>query len=93
LFGATLCNFGGEEKMTKKFLGFQLANKQGENIQGDDCDPTILHSFEIMTPALATYIISQCPECLLMPIFEEMIEEYELIGFTETNWLKRKWRQ
>lgn len=64
-----------------KFLGFQLANAKGENIQGLDDDPTNMPSFEIMAPALAARIIGQLPSgFLLAPIYEGMIENATIIG-------------
>lgn len=62
-----------------KLLGFQLANKSGENIQGDDDDPTSLASFEIMSPTVAVKVIADLPGFLLQPIFEGDLEEPSII--------------
>lgn len=60
-----------------KFVGFQLANAAGANIQGDEGDPASLASFEVMSPDEAVRIIAALPPgaFLLMPIFEGQIEE------------------
>lgn len=63
----------------KKFLGFQVANQNGENIQGDSDDPTGYASFEILSPAVAVQL-SSTYNLLLMPIYDDMIEEYSIIG-------------
>lgn len=67
----------------RKFLGFQLCNSQGVNIQGDDEDPTGIASFEIMSPEVALEVMSKgwgkTGKYLLMPIFEGDIEEPSIL--------------
>ena len=65
----------------KQLLGFQLANAKGENIQGDDDDPTSLASFEIMGIDMAIQVIAQLPKgYLLMPIYDDgTIEEPTIV--------------
>lgn len=63
-----------------KLLGFQLANKNGRNIQGDDDDPTSLASFEVMGLVTALNVISDLNGgYLLMPIYEGDIEEPSIV--------------
>lgn len=60
----------------RKLLGYQIASATGENIQGDEGDPSGLPSFHIMTAAEAAPILEASAErLLLMPIFEGDIEE------------------
>lgn len=62
----------------QKLLGFQIANWMGENIQGDDKDPTRLPSFHILNSAEAWDLMQQFGndhQILLQPIFEGDIEE------------------
>jgi hypothetical protein len=71
-----------------KLLGFQLADRSGHNIQGDDEDPLNLMSFQIMTPAYAVAALGKLggdTRYLLMPIFEGDIEEPRLIGHSNTE--------
>ncbi|WP_114946513.1 hypothetical protein [Microvirga calopogonii] len=71
-----------------QLLGFQLADRSGHNIQGDDEDPLNLMSFQIMTPAYAVAAMGKLggdPRYLLMPIFEGDIEEPSLIGPSVTE--------
>jgi hypothetical protein len=63
----------------RKFLGFQVANEFGENIQGDSDDPTGYASFEVLSPDVAIKLAEQ-HNLLLMPIYEDMIQEYSIIG-------------
>lgn len=62
----------------QKLLGFQIANWMGENIQGDDKDPTRLPSFHILSSSEAWDMMQQFGndhQILLQPIFEGDIEE------------------
>ncbi|MBD2745705.1 hypothetical protein IC232_03250 [Microvirga sp. BT688] len=71
-----------------KLLGFQLADRSGVNIQGDEDDPLNLTSFQIMTPAYAIGALEKLGDAaryLLMPIFEGDVEEPHLIGPTGTE--------
>jgi hypothetical protein len=63
-----------------KLLGYQLANLQGRNIQGQDEDPTNLPSYGVMAPVVATHVMRQLGsrKFLLMPIYEGDIEKPEL---------------
>lgn len=63
----------------RKLLGYQLANAGGVNIQGDDEDPTGFASFEIMSPETANAVMQDNPGYLLMPIFDDCIEEYRIV--------------
>jgi len=59
----------------RKLLGYQIADADGTNIQGDDGDPSGLPSFHIMTAQEAAPILEASPSrLLLMPIFEGDIE-------------------
>ena len=61
-----------------KLLGFQIADHMGENIQGDDNDPSGLPSFHILNSTEAWAIIAahgKSRSLLLQPIFEGDIEE------------------
>jgi hypothetical protein len=66
--------------MTKKLLGYQLADSTGKNIQGSDTDPTSNASFEVMAPHVATTVMRQLSGgFLLMPIYEGDIEDPTII--------------
>jgi len=60
-----------------RLIGFQLASLSGENIQGDNDDPTNLRSFEVMSFAIASKVMRQLGsrKFLLMPIYEGDVEE------------------
>lgn len=63
-----------------KFLGFQIANADGVNVQGDDVDPTGFPSFYILNPTEALLAMAKFGKrdgLLLQPIFEGDIEEPE----------------
>ena len=68
-----------------KLIGYQLANANGENIQGDGICPVDFASFEVLTPVAANTVMVKLAEMeldskfLLQPIFEDDVEEYELI--------------
>lgn len=63
-----------------KLIGYQLADLQGRNIQGDGIDPTNMPSFAVMTPAVATKVMEDLGsrKFLLMPIYEGDIENCTL---------------
>lgn len=63
-----------------QLLGFQICDENGDNIQGDDHDPSGLCSFEVMTPALAAYKMADLPNYRLQPIYDSDIEEPHLVG-------------
>lgn len=68
--------------LTARFLGYQIANAKGQNITGDDDDPTSMASFEILSPAAATSVMRQlggAKRFLLMPIYAGDIEEPTII--------------
>jgi hypothetical protein len=55
----------------EKLLGFQLANKKGEIIQGSPSDPTKLKPHEIMSFALSLYVVANHTEFILYPIYDD----------------------
>jgi len=66
-----------------KLIGFQLTNKNGTNITGDDDDPMEMASFEVISPQRLFEVLEAMPEnhgLLLMPIYEGDIEEPTVIG-------------
>ena len=66
----------------RKLLGYQLADKDGVNIQGDDEDPTGLNSFDVMPHEVANLVMQDLgdeADILLMPIFEGDVEEPRII--------------
>jgi hypothetical protein len=66
----------------KRLLGYQIADLFGENIQGDDNDPTDFASFEVMSEATASVTMQSLgPNSgyLLMPIFEGDVEEPTIV--------------
>jgi len=68
-----------------KLIGFQLANKNGVNITGDDDDPFEMASFEVISPHSLFEVLEAMPlnhGLLLMPIYEGDIEEPKIIGAT-----------
>jgi len=60
-----------------KLLGFQIANSRGENVQGDDEDPSGHPSHHVMDAAEAQRVLEEHPgwRLLLQPIYEGDIEE------------------
>ena len=70
-----------------KFLGFQLCNLAGANIQGDPDDPTGLASFEIMTPERAAEEMAHIGirSFLLMPIYDGDVEEPTIVPSTKLD--------
>lgn len=78
-------DFVAKMRTPKKFLGFQLADRNGNNIQGDDADPTGLASFEIMTPTVAGRVVEVFHGFLLMPIYEGDIEEPKIVATLNPN--------
>lgn len=67
---------GDPEITGRRLLGYQMANSRGDNIQGDDNDPSGLPSFYVMNGREAAAVLSTVPgeEYLLMPIYEGDIE-------------------
>lgn len=69
----------------KKLIGYQLADANGKNIQGDGTCPVDFASFEILSFAAANAVMIKLAEMdleghyLLQPIVEGDVEEYELI--------------
>jgi len=66
----------------KKLVGYQLADKNGVNIQGDDEDPTGFTSFEVMSPEIAHQVMQDLgdeTDFLLMPIFDGDVEEPRIV--------------
>lgn len=62
-----------------KLLGFQIADKNGNNIQGDDGDPSGLPSYQILSAQEAEAVLGNTDDrYLLQPIYEGDIEEPEL---------------
>ena len=63
--------------MARKLLGYQIADHMGENIQGDEGDPSGHPSFYVMSAEEAWKVLEEHPEgnLLLMPIYEGDIEE------------------
>src|SRR3546814_6640066 len=59
-------------------LGFQIADANGQNIQGDDNDPSGLPSFHILNEFEATEVMAnfgQQHSLTLQPIYEGDIQE------------------
>lgn len=61
------------------FIGFQVANKEGLNVQGEEMDVSGLTSWQVMSPETAIEFSKSNKDFLLQPIYEGMIEEYELV--------------
>lgn len=63
--------------MAHALLGFQIADRNGVNIQGDEGDPSGQPSYHIMNAVEASAVLAGNPDAglLLMPIFEGDIEE------------------
>lgn len=66
--------------MARKLLGFQIADRTGTNIQGDDGDPSGHPSFRILSADEAQAVLEEHEGFLLMPIYEGDVEEPELPG-------------
>ncbi len=64
--------------MARKLLGYQIADADGVNIQGDDADPSGEPSFRILNAQEAQAVVEAHEGFLLMPIYEGDIEEPEL---------------
>lgn len=66
--------------MTKELLGFQIANANGVNIQGESADPSGYPSFRILSMEEAATVVrnNQGTDLLLMPIYQGDIEDPEL---------------
>jgi hypothetical protein len=70
------------------FLGFQIADANGKNIQGDDNDPSRLPSFHIMNEFEATEVMAKFGQqysLTLQPIYEGDIEEPSFADMTDTQ--------
>lgn len=62
-------------------VGYQIANAQGENIQGDDGDPSGYASYEILSERAARAVLEKTDgNYLLCPIYEGDIEEPTFIA-------------
>ena len=63
--------------MARKLLGYQITDHMGENIQGDDGDPSGQPSYYVLNAEEAWKVLEDNPEAnlLLMPIYEGDIEE------------------
>lgn len=68
--------------MTRKLLGYQMADHMGENIQGDDNDPSGHPSFYVLNAAEAWRVLEDNPDhgLLLMPIYEGDVENPSFAG-------------
>jgi hypothetical protein len=74
----------------RPLLGFQFCNAKGENIAGNDDDPSGLASFEILAPDLAIDLCHQRPKgwpYRLQPIYVGDIEEPNIV-FANGLWMK-----
>lgn len=67
---------------TPNLIGYQIADENGINISGDDNDPSGLPSYAVMTSDVAQAVIRRAyPRRLrLYPIFEDDIEDFEIIS-------------
>lgn len=63
----------------RQFLGFQLADSKGKNIQGNHSDPTGLTSLEVMPRGLALEVIADYPGFKLQAIFESDLEYHIML--------------
>lgn len=62
--------------MARKLLGYQIADQFGENIQGEENDPSGFPSFHVMSAEEANAVLEKHDQnLLLMPIYEGDIEE------------------
>src|SRR3546814_2540935 len=69
-------------------LGFQIADANGQNIQGDDNDPSGLPSFHILNEFEATEVMAnfgQQHSLTLQPIYEGDIQEPSFADITDTQ--------
>lgn len=66
-----------DEFEIKSPIGYQIADADGENMQGDDSDPSGYASFEIMTRALGEKVLALYPDTgmQLFAIYPGDIEE------------------
>lgn len=68
-----------------KLIGYQIADANGDNIQGDGACPIDFASFEVLSPECAHQVMTKLTEMnldhayLLQPIAEGDVEEYSLI--------------
>lgn len=68
-----------------KLIGYQLADENGDNIQGDGTCPVDFASFEVLTLAAAGAVMAKLAQMdlegtyLLQPIREGDIENHEMI--------------
>ena len=68
-----------------KLIGYQLADENGNNIQGDGTCPVDFASFEVLTLAAAGAVMAKLAEMdlegkyLLQPILEDDIEDFSMI--------------
>src|SRR6476619_14330 len=71
---------GGSTQMSYHLIGFQLANMQGVNIQGNDENPTNLARSDVMTPQTAWSVIAKLPSFLLIPVFEGDVDHPSFVN-------------
>ena len=70
-----------------KLIGYQIADKNGDNIQGDGTCPVDFASFEVLSPEAAHRVMTKLSEMdldgkyLLQPIVEGDVEECEIIEY------------
>lgn len=68
-----------------RLIGYQLADENGANIQGDGTCPVDFASYEVLTLAAAGAVMAKLAEMglegkyLLQPIHEGDVEEHEMI--------------
>lgn len=75
-----------------KLIGYQLANEDGQNIQGDETCPVDCASFEVFSFEAAHNVIEKLAamdlegKYMLQPIYEGDIEEHQMIDhFDDEN--------
>ena len=67
-------------------IGYQIANSEGENIQGDDGDPSGFASYEVLSLDIAAAVIRSNVEArlTLQPVHDHDIENP--VAVTATPW-------
>lgn len=61
------------------FLGYQVADCTGDNIQGEPGDPSGLSRNEIMSRETADKFIENNPGFTLFPMYKGMIAKYKIV--------------
>ena len=72
----------GSDSLPQGMVGFQIATRDGENIQGDDADPSGYPSYAILDAATARAVIAAHGErhsLALQVIFADEIEEPDFV--------------